>query len=96
MPALRRSSPHRPRRDRIAGISSTSAATQMRAVTAAPGVHPASMSPRAHPPDIPKAKAAAIASGSPRRTPRAEATALSLLTVLMIDDATRARCKMST
>ncbi len=78
-------------------MSSTRAATQMRAVTAAPGVHPASMSPHAHAPDMPNDSAAAMASGSPRRTPRADATAtLSSLTLPMIDDATRARCKMST
>ena len=98
MPALRRSKRHRPRSDRIAGTSSTSAATQTRAVTAAPGLQPASMRPRAQPPDMPNANAAPTASGSPNRTALgcAPPRVVSSATVLMACDATRQRCKMST
>lgn len=75
------------------GTRSTSAATHTRAVTAAPGVHPASMRPRAQAPDMPNAKAAPIASGSPNRTPGA---LMSFATLLMAGDATRVGCKVST
>ena len=65
MPALRRSRFQRPRSAIRVGTSSTIAATQTRAVTAAPGVQPASISPRAHAPDMPNAVAAPSATSKP-------------------------------
>jgi hypothetical protein len=65
-PALRRSSAQRPRSCRIAGMVRTSAATVMRAVTAAPGDHPAFISDVANEPDVPKV--AADSTARPRPT----------------------------
>ncbi|GAA3750808.1 hypothetical protein GCM10022240_00090 [Microbacterium kribbense] len=64
----------------------------MRAVTAAPGDQPASISPRAQGPDIPNEKAAPSATSTPAPIPepwRAEGARMSLATVLMVNDITR-------
>src|SRR5919107_761506 len=87
--ALRRSSPQRPRSARAASGATTSAAMAMRASTTAPGLQPASISPRARAPDSANDAAETTASSSPARM--ATGALLSLAIAAMTDDNTQDR-----